>query len=148
VSDCKIKTIDQLIKRQALLSINLLFHIRGVHGLDLGFFGSGLLLRRTGRGVRFSLLQPDPGWIWILFVFLKKRYKLFFFTFIKLESNRIRIACVSLVPDPGRIWIWNLQNMIGSELKRIRIRRPLFHMTVLINRRDTKSHCPIRKPIV
>ena len=105
VSDCKIKTIDQLIKRQALLSINLLFHIRGVHGLDLGFFGSGLLLRRTGRGVRFSLLQPDPGWIWILFVFLKKRYKLFFFTFIKLESNRIRIACVSLVPDPGRIWI-------------------------------------------
>jgi len=29
---------------------------RGVHGLDFGFFGSGLRLRPTGSGVWFSFL--------------------------------------------------------------------------------------------
>ena len=40
---------------------------RGVHGLDFAFFESGLLLPPTGSGVKFSLLQPEPEWIWILF---------------------------------------------------------------------------------
>jgi len=45
-----------------------------MHLLDFGLFGSGLLLPPAGAGVRFSLLQPDQDWIWIL---LKKRYWLF-----------------------------------------------------------------------
>jgi len=70
-----------------------------VHRPDFGFFGTGLLLPPTGSGVTFSLLQPDPDWI----LFLRnKRYWLFI---LKLESNRIRITCVSLLPDAERIWI-------------------------------------------
>ena len=56
---------------------------RGVRGLDFVFFGSGLLLPPRGSGVRFSLLQPDPDWIWIL-CSLKKYYWLFaWLTFIR-----------------------------------------------------------------
>jgi len=33
-----------------------MLYIRGVHGLDFGFFGSGLQLLPTGSGVRFSFL--------------------------------------------------------------------------------------------
>ena len=40
------------------------------------------------------------------------------------ESNRSRIACVWLVPDPERIRIQNLQNRIGSGLKKS-VRTPL-----------------------
>ena len=46
----------------------------GVHGLDFGFFGSGLLLPPTGSGVKLSLLQLD--WIWTVCL-LKKHYWLF-----------------------------------------------------------------------
>jgi len=37
--------------------------IKGVNGLDLGFFRSGVRLFPTGPGKRYSFLQPDPDWI-------------------------------------------------------------------------------------
>jgi len=76
------------------------------------------MLPPAGSGVRFSLLQPDPVWIWILFL-LKKTLLVVCLTYIKQESNRIRIACFSLAADPERIWIQNLQKRIGSVLKKI-----------------------------
>jgi len=44
-----------------------------VHGLDFLSFGSGLLLVLANSGVRFSLLSPEPDYIWTSRL-LKKRY--------------------------------------------------------------------------
>jgi len=76
--------------------------IRGVHGLDFGFFGSGLLLPSAESGVTFFLRQLDPGWIWILFL-LKKCYWMFVWlilkTGVKQESD-----CLFLVnTGPGAV---------------------------------------------
>ena len=55
----------------------------------------------------------------------KKRFTGCLLSYIYAGSNRSRIACVMLVPDPVRTRIQNLQNRIGSGLKKIRVRTPL-----------------------
>ena len=58
-------------------------------------------------------------------MFAEKTLLVVCLTFMYAESNRSRIACVMLEPDPERIRIENLQNRIGSGLKKIRVRIPL-----------------------
>jgi len=48
------------------------------------------------------------------FVFAEKTLLNVCLTYIRTESNRSRIACFSLIPDPERIWIQKLKNRIGS----------------------------------
>jgi len=51
------------------------------------------------------------------FVFAEETLMVVCLICIYAESNRSRISCVMLVPDPERIQIENLQNMIGSGFK-------------------------------
>jgi len=88
-----------------------------VHGLDFGFFGSGLRLLPTGTGVRYfasNLIQIRFG-----FLSTEKILLVVCLTCINPDSNRSRISWIWLAPDPDWIWIQSLQNGIGSALKKI-----------------------------
>ena len=68
--------------------------------------------------------------------------------YIYAESNRSRIAYVSLLPTPVRIWTENLENRIGSGLKKTRVPTPLLqsarissdHAKVISNFASLKSY--------
>jgi len=53
------KSVSDAQRQEKLLTCEISYFTpctRGVHGLDFGFFGSGLRLLQTGSGVRLSFL--------------------------------------------------------------------------------------------
>jgi len=58
-------------------------------------------------------------------VFAEKMLLVVCLTYIKPESNRIRIACVLLLPDPEQIWNSNLHKTGWDPASKIRARTPL-----------------------
>jgi len=62
------------------------------------------------------------------FMFAGKTSLVVCLTYIYQELNRSRFACVMLVPDQEWIRSQNLQNRIGSGLKKFRVHTLLVHM--------------------
>jgi len=89
---------------------------KSVHGLDFGFFGSGLLLPPSVSGANFFVVAGSG--LALDFAFVEKILLVVCLTYIYAESNKSRITCVILVPNPEGIRIENLQNKIGSGLKK------------------------------